>query len=225
MSTPGRSRSRSPKGALLRDPSRVTGTVGRICSLGVAVALDDFGTGYSSLQHLRKLPISEIKIDRSFVGAMAHNHDDAAIVRSTVDMARALGIRTVAEGVENEYTASTARGGWLHPRPGLADGAIRCPRASSAGGSATTPPRSKRLTRRRWRVSGSVCQRPFSCGQISRRDRRGSSRRPTRHGGFRVGCSATAGCPRTRNRPSPRPGVIRHCRRAPAIPPGRRHVR
>jgi diguanylate cyclase len=112
--------------ALLRDPSRVTGTVGRICALGVSVALDDFGTGYSSLQHLRRLPISEIKIDRSFVGAMANNHDDAAIVRSTVEMARALGIRTVAEGVETEYTRQmlaeagcTLAQGWLtaHPMP------------------------------------------------------------------------------------------------------------
>jgi diguanylate cyclase (GGDEF)-like protein len=114
------------EGALLRDPNRVAGTVARICGLGVAVALDDFGTGYSSLQHLRKLPISEIKIDRSFVGGMAHNHDDAAIVRSTVEMARSLGIRTVAEGVETEYTRAllseagcTLAQGWLtaHPMP------------------------------------------------------------------------------------------------------------
>ncbi len=112
--------------ALLRDPSRVSGTVARICSLGVSVSLDDFGTGYSSLQHLRKLPISEIKIDRSFVGGMANNHDDAAIVRSTVEMARALGLRTVAEGVETEYTrrlladaGCTLAQGWLtaHPMP------------------------------------------------------------------------------------------------------------
>jgi diguanylate cyclase (GGDEF)-like protein len=112
--------------ALLRDPNRVAGTVTRICALGVSVALDDFGTGYSSLQHLRKLPISEIKIDKSFVAGMAHNHDDAAIVRSTVEMARSLGIRTVAEGVETEYTRAlledagcTLAQGWLtaHPMP------------------------------------------------------------------------------------------------------------
>jgi diguanylate cyclase (GGDEF)-like protein len=112
--------------ALLRDPNRVAGTVTRICALGVSVALDDFGTGYSSLQHLRKLPISEIKIDKSFVAGMANNHDDAAIVRSTVEMARSLGIRTVAEGVETEYTRAlleeagcTLAQGWLtaHPMP------------------------------------------------------------------------------------------------------------
>jgi diguanylate cyclase (GGDEF)-like protein len=114
------------EGALMGDPSRAMGTVNRIHSLGVAVALDDFGTGYSSLQHLRKMPISEIKIDRSFVAGMASNHDDAAIVRSTVEMARSLGIRTVAEGVETEYTRQllteagcTLVQGWLtaHPMP------------------------------------------------------------------------------------------------------------
>ena len=113
--------------ALLADPSRAQATVARIAALGVAVSLDDFGTGYSSLQHLRKLPIAEIKIDRMFVGGMAGNSDDAAIVRSTVDMARSLGIRTVAEGVETQYTRQLLEGtgctlaqGWLtaHPMPG-----------------------------------------------------------------------------------------------------------
>jgi diguanylate cyclase (GGDEF)-like protein len=113
--------------ALLADPSRVQATVNRIAALGVAVSLDDFGTGYSSLQHLRRLPISEIKIDRSFVSGMADNRDDAAIVRSIVEMARTLGIRTVAEGVENEYTRQllaeagcTLIQGWIaaHPMPG-----------------------------------------------------------------------------------------------------------
>jgi len=113
--------------ALLADPSRVQATVNRIAALGVAISLDDFGTGYSSLQHLRRLPISEIKIDRSFVSGMADNRDDAAIVRSIVEMARTLGIRTVAEGVENEYTRQLLAEagcaliqGWIaaHPMPG-----------------------------------------------------------------------------------------------------------
>ncbi|WP_064741791.1 putative bifunctional diguanylate cyclase/phosphodiesterase [Hamadaea tsunoensis] len=90
--------------ALMGDVARAQTTIAHVSDLGVAVALDDFGTGYSSLQHLRKLPLTEIKIDRSFVGGMAGNSDDAAIVRSTVELARALGLRTVAEGVENEYT-------------------------------------------------------------------------------------------------------------------------
>jgi len=110
--------------ALLADPTRAQSTVGRIAALGVSVALDDFGTGFSSLQHLRKLPIAEIKIDRTFVAGMADNHDDAAIVRSTVEMARSLGIRTVAEGVEDEYTfrrlvesGCTLAQGWHAAKP------------------------------------------------------------------------------------------------------------
>ena len=101
---PGQLQIEITESALLADPARAQVTVARIAALGVAVSLDDFGTGYSSLQHLRKLPITEIKVDRSFVGGMADNRDDAAIVRSTVEMARSLGIRTVAEGVETEYT-------------------------------------------------------------------------------------------------------------------------
>jgi diguanylate cyclase (GGDEF)-like protein len=112
--------------ALLADLSRIQATVNQIAALGVTVSLDDFGTGYSSLQHLRRLPIGEIKIDRSFVAGMADNRDDAAIVRSIVEMAGTLGIRTVAEGVEHEETrlvladaGCTLIQGWItaHPMP------------------------------------------------------------------------------------------------------------
>ena len=90
--------------ALLADPSRVQATVNQIAALGCTIALDDFGTGYSSLQHLRRLPIGEVKLDRSFVAGMVDNPGDAAIIHSIVAMARLLGIRTVAEGVEDEPT-------------------------------------------------------------------------------------------------------------------------
>jgi len=114
--------------ALLADPNRVLATMTHLSTLGVDISLDDFGTGYSSLQHLRKLPLTEIKIDRSFVGGMARNSDDAAIVRSTVELARALGLRAVAEGVEDAYTwqllaeaGCTLAQGWYTARPMPAD--------------------------------------------------------------------------------------------------------
>ncbi len=110
--------------ALMTDPTRAHQTITKISSMGVAVALDDFGTGYSSLQHLRRLPLTEVKIDRSFVAGMTHNPDDHAIVRSTIDLANALGLRTVAEGVEDDTTwrALTDAGcslaqGWYIARP------------------------------------------------------------------------------------------------------------
>ncbi|MBX6357404.1 MAG: EAL domain-containing protein [Micromonosporaceae bacterium] len=92
------------EGALMADPGRVLATIGRLDRLGVAIALDDFGTGYSSMQHLRRLPLAEVKVDRSFVLGMAGDADDAAIVRSVIELANALGLRVVAEGVEDEHT-------------------------------------------------------------------------------------------------------------------------
>lgn len=112
------------EGALMADPQRVLATVAALDRLGVALSLDDFGTGYSSLQHLRRLPLAEVKVDRSFVLGMADDPDDAAIVRSIVDLADALGLRVVAEGVENELTwrRLAAAGchlaqGWFYARP------------------------------------------------------------------------------------------------------------
>jgi diguanylate cyclase (GGDEF)-like protein len=110
--------------ALPADPHRVLDTITRLDRMGVAISLDDFGTGYSSLQHIRRLPITELKIDRAFVLGMATDRGDAAIVRSIIDLARAFRLRVVAEGVEDERTwrllaeaGCDAAQGWFHARP------------------------------------------------------------------------------------------------------------
>jgi diguanylate cyclase (GGDEF)-like protein len=90
--------------ALITDPERVRATLTRVREIGVGVAVDDFGTGYSSLDSLKRLPISTLKIDRSFVHGMVHDENQAVIVHSTVSLAHNLGMRVVAEGVEDQET-------------------------------------------------------------------------------------------------------------------------
>jgi diguanylate cyclase len=88
--------------ALLGEPLRAMEVLTQLSRMGVAISLDDFGTGYSSLASLRRLPVNEIKIDRSFVMNMTKADSDAMIVRSTIDLGHNLGLRVVAEGVETE---------------------------------------------------------------------------------------------------------------------------
>ena len=89
---------------ILADPFRVRQVLTRLNELGLRLAIDDFGTGYSSLAYLKRLPVQTVKIDRSFVMGMSSDPSDATIVRSTIDLARNLGLATVAEGVEDKET-------------------------------------------------------------------------------------------------------------------------
>ncbi|MFI0507693.1 putative bifunctional diguanylate cyclase/phosphodiesterase [Streptomyces albogriseolus] len=105
---------------LLEDPTRAADTLNALTGHGVKMSLDDFGTGYSSLVHLRRLPVSELKIDRSFVARLAIDAEDAEIVRCTIDLAHSLGLLVVAEGVEDDETWERLRDlrcdavqGWL----------------------------------------------------------------------------------------------------------------
>jgi diguanylate cyclase (GGDEF)-like protein len=86
---------------IMDDPERTLRTLRQIRSLGVRLAIDDFGTGYSSLAHLSRLPVTTIKIDRSFIREMEATKDNAVIVRSIIDLAHNLDLQVVAEGVES----------------------------------------------------------------------------------------------------------------------------
>ena len=87
--------------AIMDDPQRALATLNKLSGLGFKLSIDDFGTGYSSLAYLKRLPVDELKIDKSFVMSMVEDLDDAKIVRSTIDLAHNLGLTVVAEGVEN----------------------------------------------------------------------------------------------------------------------------
>ncbi len=88
--------------AIMSDPENTLCILSRLREMGVRLSIDDFGTGYSSLSYLKKLPVHQLKIDRSFIKDMAVEKDDAAIVKSTIDLAHNLGLVTVAEGIETK---------------------------------------------------------------------------------------------------------------------------
>ncbi|MCW2612092.1 MAG: diguanylate cyclase [Cryptosporangiaceae bacterium] len=98
-----------PETVAVTDLDAVSDVLGGLHRLGVQIALDDFGTGGAPLTLLARMPVDEVKIDRSFVGEMARNPTAEAIVRATVDLARGLGLRTVAEGVESTTVEQALR--------------------------------------------------------------------------------------------------------------------
>ncbi len=95
---------------IMSDPDRALATLARLSDLGVRISVDDFGTGYTSLQNLKRLPIDELKIDHSFVTPMLHDESSLIIVRSTINLGHDLGLRVIAEGVEDEPTLTRLSG-------------------------------------------------------------------------------------------------------------------
>ena len=95
--------------SVMGDPDRALAILNRIHGQGVKISIDDFGTGYSSLSYLKQLPVSELKIDKSFVMDMLNNESDAAIVLATIQLGHALGLQVVAEGVESQQILDQLR--------------------------------------------------------------------------------------------------------------------
>jgi EAL domain-containing protein (putative c-di-GMP-specific phosphodiesterase class I) len=128
---------------VMSDSPRTFTILNRLREVGVQLSVDDFGTGYSSLSYLSRLPINEIKVDRSFVGKMLTSPNDAMIVRATVDLGRNLGLRVVAEGVEDAATLDELAGlrcdiaqGYFLSRPMSADDTTRWLLARTPNGGA-----------------------------------------------------------------------------------------
>jgi len=90
------------EGMLMSDMNRVIQTLEELSELGVTISVDDFGTGYSSLAYIKRFPISTLKIDRSFIRDIPENKDDVSITIAIINMAQALGLKTIAEGVETK---------------------------------------------------------------------------------------------------------------------------
>jgi diguanylate cyclase (GGDEF)-like protein len=114
--------------AIVSDPDRAVTALERMVDLGLSLSVDDFGTGYSSLTRLRNLPVHEVKIDREFVRYVADSSEDLAIVRAVINLGHDLGLRVVAEGVEDEASWRILQGlecdliqGYLLARPMAAE--------------------------------------------------------------------------------------------------------
>jgi EAL domain-containing protein (putative c-di-GMP-specific phosphodiesterase class I) len=136
--------------AMMADEQTSEVVLHRLRGVGVSLAVDDFGTGYSSLGHLRRFPVSKVKIDRGFVSGVDVDHGDAAIVRAVVAMSQAMDLVVVAEGVETEgqrllleRSGVQFGQGWLFGHPQAARdcafiGALTRPHARSSTPSAAT---------------------------------------------------------------------------------------
>jgi len=135
----------------MKDGEMALTTLRELKALGIQLAIDDFGTGYSSLAYLKRFPIDRLKIDRSFVAGLPDDDSDAGIVRAILQMAGALGMKVIAEGVETEAQRQFLREagcdefqGWLFA-PALDslsfEQRLASPTAGSPAGDGVPPPR------------------------------------------------------------------------------------
>ena len=159
---------------LMRNVEETAARLSAIKQFGVRVAIDDFGTGYSSLAHLRQFPVDALKIDRSFITGLANNHEGETLIRTLVQLGKALSIETIAEGIEQPRRAVAAVRGALRRRPGVSVRAAAgcadrrgvparlCQRRRTAPGAAGD--RRIALPRRRARTSRAMFISPqFAC--------------------------------------------------------------
>jgi diguanylate cyclase (GGDEF)-like protein len=130
---------------VMSDPARCVEVLDRLADLGVRLSVDDFGTGYSSLAYLDRLPVHEVKIDRSFVNRLAECPNDNAIVRSIVELGHALGLSVLAEGVETSEVLEQLTGlgvdvvqGFYVGSPAAADSVVRTVPGAALGNSAVS---------------------------------------------------------------------------------------
>jgi EAL domain-containing protein (putative c-di-GMP-specific phosphodiesterase class I) len=130
----------------MQDVTSASSTLRDAKSLGVSLALDDFGAGYSSLSYLRQFPLDQLKLDRAFVAALGSDGPEQAIVGAIVNMARALNIAVIAEGIEDETQHSVLLGlgcelgqGYLFARPCLPDVLEKVLRDAGDAEGATPP--------------------------------------------------------------------------------------
>jgi EAL domain-containing protein (putative c-di-GMP-specific phosphodiesterase class I) len=153
--------------AIVAEPERALQALERLVDLGLSVSVDDFGTGYSSLTRLRSLPVQEVKVDRTFVRHLAERDDDLAIVRAVISLGHDLGLRVVAEGVEDERSwrilqdldcdlvqgfflarpmPAESMSAWLHDRMAGFATRLRAGAPTEAGGRAEEQPPARRQT-------------------------------------------------------------------------------
>ena len=124
----------------MADRDRARNILTRLRNSGVQISIDDFGTGYSSLSYLRDLPIDELKLDRSFVFPMADDARAVALVASTIGLAHSLGLRMVAEGVEDESpTPSSPAWAATKPRASTCPGRFPPPSTTTGSAPGTSP--------------------------------------------------------------------------------------